>query len=144
MTGFFTREIRQHGRRLGFRIVTLNGQEGVLAHVDIRGPIRVGKYGVNLEDLDRVAVPSIVPTRPDEIVVIDEIGKMECFSSDFRHTLERTLDGPRRVLSSIALKGDRFIEKIKARPDVNLIVVSDQNRDHLSDTILELILGPVE
>ncbi|MFQ6001621.1 MAG: nucleoside-triphosphatase, partial [Anaerolineae bacterium] len=45
--GFYTEEIRQGGRRLGFKIITLEGEEGVLAHVDIKGAPRVSKYGVN-------------------------------------------------------------------------------------------------
>ncbi len=113
-----------------------------MAHVKIHSQIRVGKYGVNLEDLDRVAVPAMIPSGPGEIVIIDEIGKMECFSAVFRLTLERTLDAPNRVLASAALRGDRFIERIKTRPDVELIVLSEHNRDHLIEMILELISKP--
>ena len=80
MTGFFTREIKEKGKRVGFSIITLDGKKGVLAHQNIRSRCRVGKYGVNLDDIDRIAVPSIIPMKPDEIVLIDEIGKMECLS----------------------------------------------------------------
>jgi len=135
MTGFFTREIREAGRRLGFRIVTLDGKEGILAHVKIDSPIRLGKYRVNLGDLDGIAVPAMIPMIPEQIVVIDEIGKMECCSNRFRTTLEQTLDSPNRVIASIALKGDAFIRKIKGRSDVALILVSEQNRDTLADCL---------
>lgn len=140
MTGFFTREIVETARRVGFRIVTLRGEEGVLAHEHIRSRFRVGKYGVNIEDLERIAVPSIVPSRPDEMVIIDEIGKMECYSSLFRQTLARTLDSPNKVLGSVALKGGTFIEQIKARPDVRLIGVSEQNRDELAALLRDILL----
>ncbi len=131
ITGFFTREIMEKTRRVGFRIVTLHGEEGMLAHEPIRSKFRVGKYGVNLDDMERIAVPSIVPSRPDEIVIIDEIGKMECYSSLFRQTLARTLDSPNKVLGSVALKGGPFIEQIKNRSDVRLTMVTEQNRDEL-------------
>jgi nucleoside-triphosphatase THEP1 len=140
LTGFFTREIIEKGRRTGFMIVTLEGREGVLAHEKIKGPVRVGKYGVNLDDLDRVAVPAMIPSRPGQIVVIDEIGKMECFSSLFTETLVRTLDSPHMVLGSIALKGGPFIQQIKSRPDVQLVFVSEQNRDALAASLIDMFL----
>jgi nucleoside-triphosphatase THEP1 len=78
LTGFFTREIKESGRRTGFKITTLQGREGILAHDRTRSKMRVGKYGVNLEDLDGIAAPSMIPSSPGQIIVIDEIGKMEC------------------------------------------------------------------
>jgi nucleoside-triphosphatase len=141
MTGFFTREIIEKTSRVGFRIVTLAGEEGILAHEQIRSRFRVGKYGVNLDDLERIAVPSIVPSHPDEIVVIDEIGKMECYSPPFRQTLARTLNSPNKVLGSVALKGGPFIEQIKSRPDVRLVVVTEQNRHQLAGLLSEVLSG---
>jgi nucleoside-triphosphatase THEP1 len=136
-TGFFTREIKEAGRRAGFAIDTLDGRRGVLAHRDLRSRCRVGKYGVNLEDIDGIAVPSLVSPRPEDLVVVDEIGKMECFSRLFRETLVRVLDSGHVVLGSIALKGDRFIEEIKGRHDVSLIRVAERSRDEVFEIVLE-------
>ncbi len=132
-TGFFTSEIREKGMRVGFSIETLNGKEGVLAHVDIKSRFRVGKYGVNIEDIDRIAVPSIIPKAPNELVVIDEIGKMECFSPLFRKTISEALDSNHPVIGSIALKGNRFIEGIKTRSDIHIVHLTERNRDKLED-----------
>lgn len=137
VTGFYTREIRDGGKRIGFSIVTLDGKMGVLAHQDIRGRFRVGKYGVNMQDIDRVAVPSMSPAGSDVIIVIDEIGKMECFSPLFRESLITALDSQNPVIGSIALKGSPFIEKLKARKDISLIEVTEKNRDELVH-----LLGP--
>ncbi|MBW1669634.1 MAG: NTPase [Deltaproteobacteria bacterium] len=131
LTGFFTREIREGGKRKGFSIITLDGKNGILAHENIRGRFRVGKYGVNLNDINQIAVPSMIPGRPNELVVIDEIGKMECLSPLFRQTLESVLDSENPVLGSIAQTGDRFIQKIRERKDVLLIQVTTANRDEL-------------
>lgn len=109
--------------------------EGVLAHVDIKGPYRVGRYGVNLEDLDAIAVPSLVSKSPQELIVIDEIGKMELFSPLFKETLIKALDSENRVIASVALKGDRFIQRIKSRNDVHLIRLTEKNRDNLVDKL---------
>ena len=131
MTGFFTREMREKGKRVGFSITTLDGKQGVLAHQEIKSRFRVGKYGVNLEHIDHVAVPSMIPARAEEIVVIDEIGKMECFSPLFRETLVKVLDSENSVIGSIAIKGDKFIQKLKEREDVLLVHVTEKNREEL-------------
>jgi nucleoside-triphosphatase len=128
-TGFFTRELREKGNRVGFLIETVDGKTGLLAHQNIKSNYRVGKYGVNLEDLDRIAVPSIVPSTSDQIVVIDEIGKMECFSRLFKETLLRALSAENQVIGSIAIKGDRFIQTIKNRGDVIQISITENTRD---------------
>jgi nucleoside-triphosphatase len=141
LTGFFTREIRESGHRVGFKIITPEGKEGVLAHQRIKSKARVGKYGVNLKDLDEIAVPSIIPARPDQIIVIDEIGKMECFSALFKETLLQALDSPNKVIGSIALKGGEFIQAVKNRPDVELFLVSEENRDRLADSLIETLRG---
>ena len=131
VTGFFTREIRERGKRVGFSIFTLDGKTGVLAHQDIKGPFSVGRYGVNLKDIDQIAVPSMRPSGSGVIVVIDEIGKMECLSSLFRASLITVLDSENPVIGSIALKGGPFIEKVKGRKDISLIEVTQKNRDEL-------------
>lgn len=138
-TGFLTRELRERGRRAGFSIATLDGRRGIMAHKDIRSRYRVGKYGVNLPDIDTIAVPAMVAERDHLVVVVDEIGKMECFSPMFRKTLLRVLDGPNTVLGTIALKGDVFINAIKERPDTRVLQVFEDNRDGLAEDVLKMV-----
>jgi nucleoside-triphosphatase THEP1 len=128
-TGFFTRELREKGRRVGFSITTLAGKTGVLAHQDIKSRFRVGKYGVNLTDIDQIAVPSMLPSTLDQIVVVDEIGKMECFSRLFKETLIKVLSPANLVIGSVAIKGNRFIQSIKKRDDVSLVFITEKTRD---------------
>lgn len=128
-TGFFTQELREKGRRVGFSITTIEGKTGVLAHQSIRSTFKVGKYGVNLEDLDQIAVPSMLPSTLDQIVVVDEIGKMECFSRLFKETLLKVLSAENLVIGSVAIKGDRFIQSIKQRDDVSLVSITEKTRD---------------
>ena len=134
--GFFTREIKESGRRVGFSINTVDGREGILAHQNIRSQFRVGKYGVNIEDIDSLAVSAIIPAQRGQVIVIDEIGKMECFSDLFKKTLIQVLDSPNCVIGSIALKGDSFIQGIKNRDDVTLSSVTPEIRDSLVEEIL--------
>lgn len=135
-TGFFTREMREKGRRVGFSINTLDGEKGILAHQSIRSKYRVGKYGVNLADIDQIAVPAMIPSSEDVMVVIDEIGKMECFSHPFRNTVIRILNSVNPLLGSIPSRGSTFIEQIKKRRDILLIEVSEKNRNSLAEVFI--------
>lgn len=137
--GFYTREIRKGGQRLGFELVGLDGKQGLLARVDIKSPFRVGKYGVDLEGFESFleAIPFFAPSV--QLIVVDEIGKMECLSQKFRRLLKEVLDSEKRVIATIALKGTGFIEEVKARKDVKIFEIYEENRDRLLSEILEEI-----
>jgi len=139
VTGFFTREIKDKGKRVGFSINTLDGREGILAHQNIMSQFRVGKYGVNIEDIDSLAVSAIISVQREQVILIDEIGKMECFSDLFKKTLIQVLDSPNCVIGSIALKGGSFIQGIKNRDDVTMSSVTPETRDSLVEKILDFI-----
>jgi nucleoside-triphosphatase len=130
--GFVTRELRRGGRRVGFAVETLAGESAVLAHVDTRSQYRVGRYQVDLAAFESTALPAIDPARVTApLIVIDEIGKMECFSDRFRELVVAALSSDRAVLATIALRGNRFIESLKDRPEVALLHITQQNRDPL-------------
>ena len=130
--GFVTKEIREKGVRRGFRLLNLDGTgTGVLAHVGITGPHRVGKYGVDLEGFERFLEALHLGERSTPLVMIDEIGKMECLSVMFRSLVRSLLDAPAPLLATIALKAGGFIEEIKQRPDVLLYDIDERNRDAL-------------
>jgi len=136
-SGFYTEEIRVGKKRIGFRILTFDGKSGILAKVDHPSVFRVSKYGVNLEEFESVALPSLDPSRPAVVVIIDEIGKMECFSEKFRQRVLLLLESSKIVLATIAKKGKEFIEKIKTRPDVTVWELTPSNRTSLKNEILQ-------
>ena len=137
--GFFTREIREGGRRAGFEIETIGGDKGVLAHRNIEGGGRVGPYGVDVFALERIAVPAMTPRAPGTVVIVDEIGKMEWMSELFRDAVWRIFQAPDPVIASIAQKGHRDFDRIKNREDVRVIQMTRDNRDRLQDEITGLI-----
>ncbi len=113
----------QTGERLGFRIVTVNGKEGELARVHLKSPVRVGRYGVNLEGFERLALPELA-RREVDLIVIDGIGKMECCSGRFRRAVEDALDAPVNVVATTLesyaallrkMNRDAEAEKMEAR-----------------------------
>ncbi len=144
VTGFYTEEERVGGKRVGFVMKTLDGKRGYLAHKDIRSDFYVRRYGVSIENIETIAVPSITP-RNMHIIVLDEIGKMECFSGVFKQAALVALDSPDIVIGTITLGGDEFIRQIKTRDDIELHEVTPENRDSLPDLILgRLESGPTE
>jgi len=135
--GFYTAEIRERGERMGFELVSLDGRKGLLSHVEIRGAHRVGKYGVDLKGFEDLldCIPFLAPA--SRLVMIDEIGKMECFSDKFTHLVGNILDSNRQLIATIALKGNGFIAALKKRPDAWLIEITKKNRDSLLADILK-------
>jgi nucleoside-triphosphatase len=130
--GFYTEEIRDDSMRTGFKIVTLNGEEVVFAHVDFKSPDRVGKYGLDLSTLERIGVGAIRKAiRAQRLVVIDEIGPMEIRSSIFREAVNEALDSKLPVLATIFARPLPFTNAIKSRSDVTLIDIRPDNRERL-------------
>lgn len=126
--GFYTEEIRSQGVRQGFRLVTLEGRSAILAHIDIHSPYRVSKYGVDVDILDKVGVSALDKAAEEcDLVVVDEIGKMELFSDNFRQAVLRVIDSGRKVLGTIMLNPDPWADTVKRKPQVNLIEVSGYN-----------------
>jgi nucleoside-triphosphatase len=137
--GFYTREVREKGERVGFEIVTLDGRVAWLSHVNFPGPQRVGKYGVSLENLHRVGLPVLEWKPGVDLVVVDEIGKMECLSRSFVAAMERLWAASVPLLLTVAEKGGGYIQRIKEKPDKTLITVTPANREELPRRILQLL-----
>jgi nucleoside-triphosphatase len=137
--GFYTQEVRESGKRVGFEIVTLEGRKAWLSHVDFPGPHRVGKYGVSLRNLEEVALPALEPASGVELIVVDEIGKMECLSLPFVAAVERLWAGTVPLLITVGEKGGGYIRGIKEKPDKILITVTPGNREALPARILALL-----
>ncbi|MBI2846491.1 MAG: NTPase [Chloroflexi bacterium] len=130
--GFFTEEMRSHGVREGFRIVSLDGNKGTLAHVGLPSSHRVGKYGVDVESLDRVGVAAIrSATDEKDIVVVDEVGKMELASVAFRSALLDALESGKNVMGTIMLASHPFADAIKGRPDVEVVLLTRANSEEV-------------
>ena len=137
MAGFCTAEIRCLGSRLGFELQGLNGERRTLAHVEIDSRNRVGRYGVDTNGFEEFLETLDLLNPNVELIVIDEIGKMELFSKRFRSLIRSTLNSDKQVLASIPLKGNEFILEIKQRLDIHLLEVTHGNRDHLLGEIVE-------
>lgn len=138
IAGFYTQEIRQGGVRKGFSWRRLDGVTGTLAHIDIKGPFRVGKYGVDVAAFEKSVVPILDAEKTDtELFVIDEIGKMECFSKEFVAAIRRLFKSDKSVLTTVALKGSGLISEVKDYPNTNLFNLTRHNSEKTIDKILQ-------
>jgi nucleoside-triphosphatase len=136
--GFYTEETRTGGVREGFRLITLDGHSATLAHVGISSPLRVSKYRVDISALDRVGVSALRRAlQQSDLIVIDEIGKMELLSLGFREVVTEALNSDKRVLGTIMLGSDRFADEIKHDPRVETILVTRDNRAEVMKRVLD-------
>jgi nucleoside-triphosphatase len=135
VAGFTTEEIREAGKRVGFAIETVGGERDTLAHVDLPGPPRVGKYGVDLDALEGLAVP-VLRAEAGTLVVIDELGKMELASQRFGDAVEELFASPADVVATVHVYRHPLTDALKARPDIERLQVTAANRDDLARVLL--------
>jgi nucleoside-triphosphatase len=138
--GMVSREVRAGGARVGFEILDLSsGRRGLLAHVNQKHGPRIGKYRVNLEDLDNIGAEAIATAVENaDVVAIDEIGPMELHSERFKEAVKKAVESRRLVLGTVHWKErDRLIQEIKAREDAEIYKVTYENRGNLHEIIIE-------
>ncbi len=141
--GIISREVRKSGVRVGFEIIDLtNGNRGWLAHVDQRSGPQVGKYRVNMRDLENIGAKAIAEAiEKCAVVVIDEIGPMELFSPTFKQAVKQALDNGKPVLAVVHAKAiDPLITEAKQREDAGTFTVTPANRDDLPELLTNRIL----
>ena len=125
--GFYTEEIRAGGVRQGFRLATLEGETAVMAHADLHGPFRVGKYGVDVAALEKVGVKALRKAMEERrLLVVDEIGKMELVSTAFREAVAQAVERG-RVLGTIMLAPHPVADRIKDLPQVQVLLLTRSN-----------------
>jgi len=150
--GMITQEAREHGMRVGFKITdVLTGREGWLATVKQSVGPRVGKYGIDLEGLEGIGVQAITSAlhNPEvRVVVIDELGPMELFSSKFKTAVRQSIASTKTLIGTIHYRAnDPLLREIRGARDVKIMIVTKENRSALHLQLAEEIAGqgdPVE
>jgi nucleoside-triphosphatase len=129
VSGFYTEEIREARQRKGFRLITFNGEQGVMAHVNFEHRYRVSKYGVDVAIIDHFSDISLAFVDEVDVYLIDEIGKMECFSPNFVKRVEILLNSSKPIIATVAKKGSGLIKEAKHWPGSELWELTRTNRD---------------
>jgi len=141
--GMISREVREGGVRVGFEIVDFStGQRGWLAHVNQPTGPQVGKYRVNLTDLNAIGASSIVSAVTNaDITIVDEIGPMELFSKAFREAVVQAIESNKPLLGTIHFRvKDPLINTIKAREDTEILTATYENRESLHNLIVDKVV----
>jgi len=140
VAGFYTQEIREGSIRKGFGWKRLDSAEGILAHVDIKSPFRVGKYGVDVAGFEKLVVPILdIGQANIKLFVIDEIGKMECLSLKFVTAVRRLFASEKSVLATVAKKGSGLISEIKNHPGTKLFNLTRHGHNKTVAEILQIL-----
>jgi nucleoside-triphosphatase len=134
--GFYTEEIREGGVRKGFGLISLDGKRGLLSHMEINSPYRVGKYRIDVKGFEDFLGGILFLNPETRLIIIDEIGKMECFSQKFTRMTKDILSSEKMLIATVALKGGGFIEEIKGRDDIKFFEMTKNNRGSLLSEIL--------
>ncbi len=139
--GITTREFREKGQRVGFKITDLaTGEEGWLARKDSAAGPRVGSYHVVSEDLERIGVGALerASKGPTDIVVVDEIGPMEMTSMSFRNTVSKVLNGDHATVATVKF-GSHYPEVDRIREGSMLQEITKDNREEIYRMLIEQI-----
>lgn len=139
--GIICPEIKEDGIRVGFSIIDLsNKRGGILSHIKCTGP-KIGKYKVNLKDLNEIGVSAIRNSlKESDYIMIDEIAPMELHSKGFQNVVEEALNCEKSLLAVIHRKSNHpLILKIKNSKDVLILEVTSENRNSLPDEILDVL-----
>jgi nucleoside-triphosphatase len=138
--GMISREVRKGGTRVGFEILDLSsGRHGWLARINQEHGPQVGKYRVNIEDLDAIGAEAIADAvEKCDIIAIDEIGPMELFSEKFKQATRKALESRKPVLAVVHWKAkDRLIIEAKNREDAEIFTVTHEKLDKMPEAIAE-------
>lgn len=141
--GMLTSEIHEGGERVGFSLVDLrSGVRGMLAHVHQSGP-KIGKYGVNLTDLDGIGARSITDalSAPElRIIVVDEVGPMELKSPSFVEAVTDAIESEKHLIVSVHQRSDHELVR-RIKHTFVMIEVTAQNRDELPGLLAQKCLA---
>lgn len=140
--GVVSGEIRKAGVRVGFSLEDLaTGRVGTLAHVNQREGPQVGKYRVNLADIERIAVSAIKQAIAEsDVIVVDELGPMELNSMPFILSVEMALGIPKPFVGTIHKRATHYlVAAIKSNRAYEILEVAAQNRDNIPKSLVERI-----
>ena len=139
-SGFLTEEIRDGYQRVGFRVVTTDGREGLLAHVKLAGDHQLGKYGIDIAGFEQMVLHLIDPTKVTApLLVIDEIGRMECLSVKFTAAVDFALGSSKVVVATVGAQPNGYPAELLERHGVEVLELTPENRDEIFPRVLKRV-----
>jgi nucleoside-triphosphatase len=145
--GLLTPEVRAGAERTGFHIVDiLTGEKGLMADISLSSDIKVGRYGVDIGVIRDIGVNALTrATDQCEVIVIDEIGKMELYSKEFQDAVEQVLTSEKPLIGTVGEKlRHPFAMRIRAMPSVKVMILTRSNWDEIYRQIKKILFPSEE
>ncbi len=138
ISGFWTNEVKEHNHRIGFDICTTDGKKGILARKSLHfeGKYHVGEYSVDLTALEDIAIPMLESNA--NLILIDEIGKMELHSTKFQTVIKDLFQSEKNVIATIPVYSNLFVNNLKKIPGIHLLELTSLNFTTILNQIVEL------
>ncbi|MEM4359284.1 MAG: NTPase [Candidatus Bilamarchaeaceae archaeon] len=136
--GFISPEEREHGTREGFYVQDIDtGRIGRLASTKGDGP-KVSKYHVDIKSFESIAVPIMKKVDEYDVLIIDEIGRMEMKSKKFVELLDEVFESQTPVIASIhqdyvltyAVNGEIFVVTPTTREAVFIDLLNKATQEY--------------
>ncbi len=144
--GMITEPIVEDDRRVGFYVMDWATQEKqIFAHENLESKFMVGKYGINLTALEDIGVKALRTASSEaEVIVIDEVGKMEIECDSFVDAVKEALEVDKPLILTLHKKSrNPLLQDIRRRDDVRILEVTPVNRDLLPYKIVKIMQGEI-
>lgn len=136
INGFYKDKIVEEDVVRGYRVVSFDFKEQILAHLFIEGPNRVGEFGVNIDGFEKFVLPMIENYKMVDLFIFDEIGQMECMSSKFCSGFKNILDAKIPVIATYSHHSTFKYAELKKRKDSTILQMTVKNRDDIWKQVL--------
>jgi nucleoside-triphosphatase THEP1 len=140
--GFYKEVIQEYRILKGYRLATFDFQELILAHIHIIGPDRIDEFGLNLDGFNQLITNQLAPDPKVELFLIDEIGLMECRSTQFRHMIIKIMNSKIPLIATLSSHEVLKTLKIKDRKDIAILNMTYKNRDIIWKNVLVELSKP--
>ncbi len=142
--GMINAPVTDGRRKTGFTVKNVfTGESAVFANQEIESKVMVGKIGVDLEIFEEVGIAAIRQACEEcDVVVIDEIGRIEVESQLFVDTVKWALELNKPMILTLHKKSrNPLLQDIRRRDDVRILEVTPTNRNLLPYKIVRLMSG---
>jgi nucleoside-triphosphatase len=134
--GMVTEPLLENNERIGFWVKDWQtGEKEIFAHKDFEYNDRVGNYSIDIDALERVGIPAVEKAIKDDninVIIIDEIGKMEMLSERFCEIVIEALDSDKPIMLTLHKKSRTpLLQDVRRRDDIRILEVTPVNRNLL-------------
>lgn len=109
--------------------------------ISVRAGVRRNILVEGIFDTIGVKIIEASLTSEAELVLIDELGKLEDSSLMFQESIIKLLDSEHKVLGVLQKKESKMSALLKERDDCEIIEITEANRDGAADLIQQWYLG---